>query len=132
MKRKEIHIVRQMLLGLVALQMLNLSIGSSDNSEDSYDYSYTYNKTYDPTESAVEWLVELNYGQQPEFSYDIHQGDAGKNLIKGFHWKTDIQHYTTAPAFIATISITHAEAPAAPLLSPVRERVSPPPEVSID
>lgn len=131
MKRKGKHIARQLLLGLVALQILNLSIGSSVNSDDSYDYSYTYNKTYDPTESAVEWLVELSYGQQPAFSFDIHQGDAGKNLVKGFHWKTDIQHYITAPAFIATVAITHAEAPDAPLLSPARELISPPPEVSI-
>lgn len=120
-----------MLLGIIALQVLNLSIGSSFNMDDSYDYSYSYNKTYDPTESAVEWIVELNYGQQPGFSYATHQEDAGKSPVKGIHWKTDIQHYLPLPVFFPTIGIPHTEMPSQPLLSPTYERVSPPPEVSI-
>ena len=80
---------RQILLCIIALQILNLSVGNTFTGDDGYDYSYTYNKTYDPTETAVEWIIELKYGQQPAFSYDTHQ-DGTKCLLKTFHWKTDL------------------------------------------
>ena|ERR1700744_2598847 len=119
------HIARQLLLVIIALQILNLSVGSAawDNA---YDYSYTYNKTYDPTESAVELIVELHYGQQPGFSYNTHD-DTGKNLAKSLHWKTDLQHSLQKLIF-PTIRRQRVELPAVSLTSPARETFSPPPE----
>ena len=90
MRKRILYTGRQILLGIMALQILNLSVGNAFTGDDEYDYSYTYNKTYDPTETAVEWIVELKYGQQPGFSYDSHQ-DGTKCLLKTFHWKTDLR-----------------------------------------
>ena len=91
-----VHTARQLILWIIALQILNLSVGSAFTWDNGYDYSYGYNETYDPTETAVEWIVELNYGQQPAFSYDTHQ-DGAKCLIKTFHWKTDLQRSLPEP-----------------------------------
>ena len=131
MKRKGIYLARQLVLGLIALQILNLSVGNSFNTDDGYDYSYSYNKNYDPTESAVEWIVELNYGQQQAFSYDVHQEDAGKTPVKAFHWKTDVQHYLPLPAIFLGIMTPRVEIPSGSLLSPAYDQVSPPPEISV-
>lgn len=90
MLNRVLHIGRQILLVVIALQILNLSVGNAFTGDDGYDYSYTYNKTYDPTETAVEWIIELKYGQQPGFSYNAHQ-DGTKCLLKTFHWKTDLR-----------------------------------------
>jgi len=130
MKKKGIFIARQLLLGIVALQVLNLSVGSVFAGDNDYDYSYTYNTGYDPTESAVEWIVELNYGQQPGFSYDTHE-DGSKCLVKTFHWKTDLQRVLPEPEIFAKPRRLRIEIPARPLLSPTPERVSPPPEATI-
>src|ERR1700748_1699454 len=127
MKKKGIHIGRQLLLVIVALQILNLSVGSQETWDTGYDYSYTYNKTYDPTESAVEWIVEMNYGQQPGFSYNIHEA-AGKSLVKSFHWKTDLYKSLAAPAFIPVIQQSHPEISGLRIPSPAQETFSPPPE----
>ncbi len=59
MKKKALYIPRQLLFGVIALQFLNLSVGSQAYWEGDYDYSYTYNKSYDPTESAVEWITSV-------------------------------------------------------------------------
>jgi hypothetical protein len=85
MNKKVLYILRQVMIAIIALQFLNLSVCSEaywDN--DYYDYSYTYNKTYDPTETAVEWIIEMKYGQQPAFSYDNHT-ETNKNIGKAFH-----------------------------------------------
>ena len=79
--------VRKLLIGLVALQLLNISLCCPDVSCSDYDYSYTWNNTYDPTESALEWIVEMQYGQQKGFSFSNHS-DHGKNLLKTFHWQS--------------------------------------------
>jgi hypothetical protein len=53
MGRKGLHTGRQLLLWIIALQVLNLSVGSVFAWDNDYDYAYTYNKTYDPTETAL-------------------------------------------------------------------------------
>src|SRR5579872_3027936 len=93
---------RQLILWIITLQMLNLSVGSTFSSDNAYDYAYTYNKNYDPTETAVEWIVELSWGQQPSFSYDQHQ-DACKCLMKTFHWKTDLQRSLPEPVVFSLV-----------------------------
>jgi hypothetical protein len=127
MQKKGIHIFRQFLLVVLALQILNLSVGSQEAWDSDYDYSYTYNKTYDPTESAVEWIVELNYGQQPGFSYSIHEA-AGKSPTKSFHWKTDLYKPLTTPAILPLVKQSHPELSGLRIPSPAQETFSPPPE----
>ena len=129
MKKKGIYIGRQLLIGIFALQILNLSVGSPTSWDVStYDYSYAYNKTYDPTESAVEWIVEMKYGQQPGFNYNLHE-DAGKSPTKSFHWKTDLQKTSPDPLFIPSLSAPHPERPALRILTQPQDDFSPPPEV---
>jgi hypothetical protein len=131
MKRFSIPIARQLLLGLIALQVLNLSIGNPDPWDGAnYDYSYTYNKTYDPTESAVEWIVELKYGQQPGFSYNLHE-DASKSPTKSLHWKTDLQAAATTLPPTPTFILIHPERPVARITTQPLDIYSPPPEPSI-
>ncbi len=127
MRKKGIYIGRQLLLWVIALQILNLSVGSAFSGDNAYDYSYTYNNSYDPTETAVEWIIELKYGQQPAFSYDSHE-DAGKCLMKTFHWKTDLQPGMPAPVVLPLVSTPHGEYSAHPLVVRAAEKVSPPPE----
>jgi hypothetical protein len=127
MGRKGIYIGRQLLLWIIALQVLNLSVGSAFSWDNAYDYSYTYDKSYDPTETAVEWIIELQYGQQPAFSYDAHE-DAGKCLMKTFHWKTDLQPGMPAPVVLPLVNKPHGECSVHPLVAHAAETVSPPPE----
>ena len=131
MRKKGIYIARQFLLGLIALQILNLSVGSPDSQDNSYDYSCSYNNTYDPTESALEWIVELNYGQQPAFSYDVHE-NAAKSPARTVHWKTDLQSVLPELTFFSRPGRTWIELPVRLLLSPTRGIISPPPETSVD
>jgi hypothetical protein len=131
MKKHGIIIVRQLLLGIIALQILNLSVGSPTSWDVStYDYSYTYNKTYDPTESAVEWIVELKWGQQPGFSYNLHE-DAGKSPTKSFHWKTDLQKTVTELAFIPIVRKHRPDLPVSRIISHPKDTFSPPPEKAV-
>ncbi|HXO77988.1 MAG TPA: hypothetical protein VN824_22190 [Puia sp.] len=125
------YIGRQLLLGIIALQILNLSVGSPTSLDVStYDYAYTYNKTYDPTESAVEFIVEMSYGQQPGFSYNLHE-DAGKSPTKSFHWKTDLQKTVVEPAFFPTVRRPHLVLPDPRIISHPQDTFSPPPEEAI-
>lgn len=127
MKKKALYISRQLLIGIVALQLLNLSVGSEACGEDDYDYSYSYNKTYDPTETAVEWIVEMTYGQQPAFSYDNHN-DTNKNISRIFHWQTDL-HECRLIRIDRSVEKSHgSEPPAEAIPSPSEEIISPPPE----
>lgn len=118
---------RQLILWVIALQILNLSVGSAFSSDNAYDYGYSYNKNYDPTETAVEWIVELNCGQQPGFSYD-KQADAGNCLMKTFHWKTDLRCSLPEPVLFPTSLRPRIEYQDRPLVSPDAEIFSPPPE----
>ncbi len=125
------HISRQLLLWVIALQILNLSVGGPTSLDVStYDYSYTYNKTYDPTESAVEFIIEMKCGQQPGFSYNLHE-DAGKSPTKSFHWKTDLQKTVLEPALIPTFRRPHLELPDPKVVAQPEDSFSPPPEVTI-
>jgi hypothetical protein len=130
MTRKGLYIGRQLLLVILSLQILNLSVGSAAPGDNAYDYSYTYNKTYDPTETAVEWIVELNYGQQPGFSYSTHD-DTGKPPVKSFRWKTDLQSPHSEPAFFPAPRRPRIEPSAQPVLSRAPERVVPPPKAPL-
>jgi len=130
MKRFGIHIARQLLLGMIALQVLNLSIGNPDSWDGAdYDYSYSYNKTYDPTESAVEWIVELEYGQQPGFSYNLHE-DTSKSPTRSLHWKTDLQAVVTTLPPTPPIIRIHPELPIVRITPRPQDTYSPPPETS--
>ncbi|MBS1662538.1 MAG: hypothetical protein JST68_15960 [Bacteroidetes bacterium] len=136
MKKRGIHIIRrlrlgarQLLLGLIALQILNLSVGNPGSWDDtSYDYSYTYNKTYDPTESAVEWIVELSCGQQPDFSYSLHESPGKTSQLKNWHWKTDLQQVVTEIKIVPIISRPCSELPAVRIPTQPKDTFSPPPE----
>jgi len=125
------YIGRQLLLAIIALQILNLSVGSPTSWDVStYDYSYAYNKTYDPTESAVEFIVEMKCGQQPGFSYNLHE-DAGKSPTKTFHWKTDLQKTILEPAFIPAVRRPRVVLPDPKVISHPQDIFSPPPEEAI-
>lgn len=127
MGKKIAYIGRQCILWIIALQVLNLSVGSAFSSDNAYDYAYTYNKNYDPTETAVEWIVELGWGQQPAFSYDQHQ-DGCKCLMKTFHWKTDLQQTRVEPAIVTPAPSCWNELAVHPLASHEMEMAAPPPE----
>jgi hypothetical protein len=130
MKKCGMNLGRQLLIGIVALQILNLSVGSPASWDVStYDYSYTYNKTYDPTESAVEWIVEMKCGQQPGFSYNLHE-NAAKSPTKNFHWKTDLQTTVTEPTFIPPLRQPRPEPPALRIHTRPQDTFSPPPETT--
>lgn len=127
MLKRILHIGRQILLGIIALQILNLSVGNAFTGDDGYDYSYTYNKTYDPTETAVEWIIEMNYGQQQAFSYDTHE-DGSKCLLKTFQWKTDLGEPAYKPILLSLPKLRHiimSDDIPAPSVSDIP---SPPPE----
>lgn len=129
MKKKAIYISRQILVGIVALQLLNLSIDSQaylDN-DSTYDYSYAYNTNYDPTESAVEWIIEMNCGQQSRFSYGDHS-DSNKNIIKTFHWQTDLHQYKLALPYRPATRSWKPEEPGQKILFRALEIISPPPD----
>ena len=129
MYKKRIYIGRQLLLGLLALQILNLSVGSEAYWDNTYDYSYSYNKTYDPTETAVEWIVELKCGQRPEFSYNAHD-DNNKGPVKTLlHWKKDCQKPLSAPLYTPVHRRVRLEMSDRLIPSPATDPFSPPPEL---
>jgi len=127
MGKKIANTGRRLILWIIALQILNLSVGSAFSSDNAYDYSYTYNKSYDPTETAVEWIVELTCGQQPSFSYDRHQNTC-KCLMKTFHWKADLQRSLPEPVVFPPVRRFRTDLPVHPLASHESEMVAPPPE----
>lgn len=129
-RRRLVYLGRQLLFGIIALQILNLSVGSPVSWDDTiYDYSYSYNKSFDPTETAVEWIVEMSYGQQPRFNYSLHDNEnMGKNLTKSLHWKTDLQVSLPEATLILVCRGPQIELPASRILSQPQETFSPPPE----
>jgi len=130
MKGRIPYIFRQALVGIIALQLLNVSIGSQTTWDCDYDYSYTYNNTYDPTETALEWIVELKYGQQKDFSYNNHS-DTSKNLMKSFHWQTDRQDDPLPAPLRSIVQTLQGEGPEKAIPYPPTEIVSPPPEIPL-
>jgi hypothetical protein len=128
MKKKVLYTLRQALIAVIALQFLNLSVGSQTFWDDNdYDYSYSYNKTYDPTESAIELIVEMKYGQQPAFSYDNH-ADTNKNTSKALHWKTDLRETLLPATYTPIRKSIRIEISTRLTPSPSAEILSPPPE----
>jgi hypothetical protein len=130
MHKRVLYTGRQFLLGIIALQILNLSVGNTFSGDDDYDYSYAYNKTYDPTETAVEWIIELKYGQQPAFSYDAHE-DGTKCLFKTFHWKTDLQQPVRKPVLLVPVKRRRADIADDIPLHSCPDIPTPPPECSV-
>lgn len=129
MKKKAFYITRLVLVWAIALQLLNLSIDSQAywDSDTQYDYSYAYYNTYDPTESAVEWIIEMNCGQQERFNYD-NRTDPGKNIIKSFHWQVDLfRHALEAPCKLS-LKTPKSEEPGQKIPMPSSEIISPPPD----
>ena len=122
--KKVLFIVRQLLVGIVLLQLLNLSICGQPY-WDYYDYSVAH--TYDPTETIVEWVVEWKKGNQDAFSYTSNINLKGLN--KNFAWHVDMHHHLPSlmPALLSTLSI-HAEKISPPPTSTCIEILSPPPE----
>lgn len=87
--KKGLRIGRQLLVGVIMLQLLNLSICSQSYWE-YYNYS-SHANTYDPTETIVEWVVEMKKGNQDAFSYS--NGLNLKGFSKNFSWHIDMQHH---------------------------------------
>lgn len=86
--KKGLLIARQLLIGMVMLQLLNLSICTQSYWE-YYNYS-SHSNTYDPTETIVEWVVETKKGNQDIFSYTSSLNLKG--LSKNFSWHVDLHH----------------------------------------
>ena len=123
------YILRQAVIVVLALQLLNISVGSQPAVAD-YDYAYSYNKTYDPTESAVEFIVEMEYGQQSRFSYSDHS-DNGKNTLKSFHWQAAQPiSMTSAPHYRLPRPIPYTSRSENLIPAPIREILTPPPQHS--
>ena len=126
-----VYIGRQILFGIIALQILNLSVGGPMSWDAlTYDYSCAYNKTFDPTETAVEWIIEMNYGQQPGFSYNLHAGTT-KCITKTMHWKTDLQKTGPEMVILPRPLEPRLERPVSRILSHLQETFSPPPETAL-
>jgi len=87
--KKVLFIARQLLLGIIMLQLLNLSICSQTYWE-YYNYS-SHANTYDPTETIVEWVVEMKQGNQSAFSYTNSLNLKG--ISKNFSWHIDMHHH---------------------------------------
>ena len=74
------QLLRQLLILILALQLLNLSI-CSESYWDTYSLSDTNNETsIDPTETVLEWVVEMKMGQLDIFNYS--HGIAYRNIDK--------------------------------------------------
>lgn len=87
--KKGLFIFRQLLLGILILQLLNLSI-CSESYWEYYNYA-DHSNSYDPTETFVEWVVELKKGNQDAFSYN--NSINLKGLCKNFAWHVDLHHH---------------------------------------
>ncbi len=88
MKNKS-HIVVRLLIGIVAFQVLNLSISNSPNFADIYSYYYSTQTGSDPTEAIVELIVEARYGQQDIFTCKTCP-ETNKSSCKAFYYQPDL------------------------------------------
>ncbi|MDR3712568.1 MAG: hypothetical protein P4L51_07120 [Puia sp.] len=127
--RKVLYISRSVLFLILALQVLNLSIASQTYWDNAYDYSYAYNSKYDPTETAVEWIVEMNCGQQSAFNYN-DRTDTNKNTFKSLHWQIGLEEVRLPVRQVSEAKNCHFARPAGRLPSPTTAGFSPPPEQS--
>ena len=105
--KKGLFILRQLLIFLVMVQLLNLSI-CSESYWEYYNYA-SHENSYDPTETMVEWVVEKCRGNQDAFSYN--NSINLKGLSKNFAWHVDLCHqFPIAPPAAAGHSFLHAQA----------------------
>lgn len=122
--KKTYFIVRQLLVGLIFLQLLNLSICSEVYWQ---YYNYSPASRYDPTESVVEWVIEWKKGNQEAFSYT--QGINLKGMKGSFSWHVDPSCVPQMlPARPDASPFFHSELPYSPLVSVCIDTFSPPPE----
>ena len=121
---------KQVLVAVIALQLLNLSICSEAYWEyDSLIYRNT-NGNYDPTETILEWVIEIKYGQQKVFSYD-NDLDATKNISKHFHFQTDLQKFEIFGLYYPDPKRIKMEAVPPGLCTTWEEIKYPPPKISL-
>jgi hypothetical protein len=120
-------VARNLLVLIIALQLLNLSI-CSEAYWDDYDYAYSSLNSYDPTETIVEWVVEMKYGQQDIFSYN--NSIEKKIIAKSFHWQTDLHQWELTGIDRCQASDFGASKLSGKIKLPTLEIVSPPPEFS--
>jgi hypothetical protein len=120
---------KRLLVGVIALQLLNLSICSEAYWDyDSLIYSST-NEKYDPTETILEWVIEIKYGQQKIFSYD-HDLDSTKNISKHFHFQTDLQRFEISNLYYFGTLQIKTESVSSSLYNTWQEIQYPPPRES--
>ena len=153
--KKVLFTARQSLIGLLLLQLINLSlctesyvdynwasenlaqlsqtsnVGPSPNGplvRSGNYYNYSSANTNDPTETIVEWVVEWKKGSnQDAFNY-THTINL-KGLCKNFAWNVDVLHSFSLPL---TTRLSSSPAPrervtAGPSAACI-EILSPPPE----
>ena len=122
--KKVLFTARQLLTGIVLLQLLNLSLCTEPYWE---YYNYSADNSYDPTETIVELVVEWKKGNQDAFNYT--HNISLKGLCKNFAWHVDTQHGFSLPlpGRPSAISISRERINPAPLSACI-EILSPPPE----
>jgi hypothetical protein len=122
--KKVLFTARQLLIGILLLQLINLSLCT-----ESYwtYYNYSSPSTYDPTETIVEWVVEWKKGNQDAFNY-THTINL-KGLCKDFAWHVDMLHSLSfpLPAHPPVSPAPQKRINEAPLSACI-ETLSPPPE----
>lgn len=94
------YIARQCLLGVLALQILNMSFCSMPQlSQLSNPRCYILE---DPTETVIEWLVESSFGQMAMFTYKKPLGEPGKSLMKAVvqFEALEAPHYALLPVVV--------------------------------
>jgi len=102
-----VHLLRQLLILILALQLLNLSI-CSESYWDSYSLSNTNNEgSIDPTETVLEWVVEMKMGQLDIFNYT--HGIDPKSLSKCFHWQIDLEEHILQASEISSASSSYED-----------------------
>lgn len=122
--KKVLFTGRQLLIGILLLQLINLCLCSEP-------YYYYYNdspsSSCDPTETIVEWVVEWKKGNQDAFSY-THTINL-KGLNKSFAWHVDMHHcFPVALSLPAPAPYITMRSNLFPLLPACVEILSPPPE----
>jgi hypothetical protein len=88
--KNRLNIVSKLLIGIIAFQVLNLSVSNVPQyQEDPYLYTGSTQTGSDPTETMVELIVEARYGQQDMFTYKTSP-EAGKNYGKTVCYQSDL------------------------------------------
>jgi hypothetical protein len=88
--QKARHFFRQFIVGLLALQLLNLSVGNTAFFVDTNAYQFSTVTGMDPTETALELIVEAKYGQQDIFTCKTTNQETNKSLLKVYYYQFDL------------------------------------------